>query len=151
MTVLKGSEFMSEVDHSYYKRYCGAARRFELAGGLIAAAGLLARLAAGSSMNTVGLLLVLVGLCVFALGAASLRPHNAVKSFARECIQQPSDAFAQGLLDALEATPKLALVSSSLDLVTQAVELYAQFEDSDPELARRLQQAVEHRIVRKKF
>lgn len=141
----------AQVEHSYYKRYRGAARRFELAGGLIAAAGLLIRLAAGSSMNTVCLLLVMIGLCVFALGAASLCPHNAVKSFARECVQQPSDAFAQGLLDALEATPKLALVASSMDLVNQAVELYSQFEDADPELAKRLQQAAESRIIRKKF
>ena len=62
-----------------------------------------------------------------------------------------SDAFAQGLLDALEATPKLALVASSMDLVNQAVELYSQFEDADPELAKRLQQAAESRIIRKKF
>ena len=61
MTVLKGCEFMSaQVEHSYYKRYRGAARRFELAGGLIAAAGLLIRLAVGSSMNTVCLLLVMI-------------------------------------------------------------------------------------------
>ena len=141
----------TQVEHSYYKRYCGAARRFGLVGGLIAVAGLLIRFVAGSGISTLGLLLVLVGLCVFALGAASLQPHNAVKSFARECIQQPSDAFAQGLLDALESTPKLALVASSADLVTQAVELYSRFEDADPVLAKRLQQAAANRIVRKKF
>lgn len=141
----------TQVDRSYYKQYCGAARRFELVGGFIAAAGILLRLAAGSSVNTVSLLLVLAGLCVFSIGAASLRPNNAVKSFARQYIQQPNDAFAQGLLDALETTPKLALVPSSIDLVTRAVELYCQFDDADPELSNRLQQAVTSRIVTKRF
>lgn len=141
----------SSVEESYYKRYCGAARRFELVGGLIAAIGILLRLLVGTSMNSFGLLLVLAGLCVFAIGAASLRPNNAVKSFARQCIQEPSDAFAQGLLDALESAPKLPLVASSIDLVQNAVELYSQFEDADPELARKLRQAMDHRIIRKRF
>lgn len=141
----------TSVEESYYKRYCGAARRFELVGGLIAAVGILLRLVAGKSMNSLGLLLVLAGLCVFAIGAASLRPNNAVKSFARQCVQEPSDAFAQGLLEALESSPKLPLVASSIDLVHSAIALYCQFEDADPELSQRLQEAEASRIIRKRF
>lgn len=141
----------SHEEGSYYKRYCGAARRFELIGGLIAAVGIVLRLIVGVGMNSFGLLLVMIGLCVFAIGAASLRPNNAVKSFARQCVQQPTDEFAQGLLDALESTPKLPLVASSIDLVHNAVDLYTQFDDADPQLAARLKEAVENRIVTKRF
>ena len=141
----------STGEQSYYKRYCAAARRFEIIGGALLAAGILCDVVFGAPAVWLTLLLAGVGACVLAIGGASLRPHNVVKSFARQCMQQPSDEFAQGLLDALQAQPKIRLVSSSIQLVEGAVALYANFDDADPQLSRQLRQALEERVVKKVF
>ena len=86
-----------------YTRYRPTARRFELFGAAILAAGVLCYTAFGDSVKWPGVALGAVGLCAFALGAASLRPHNVVKSFALQCMQNPNEEYARGLLNALTA------------------------------------------------
>ena len=81
-----------------YTRYRATARRFELFGAAILAAGVLCYTAFGDSVKWPGVALGAVGLCAFALGAASLRPHNVVKSFALQCMQNPNEEYARGLL-----------------------------------------------------
>ena len=74
-----------------YTRYRATARRFELFGAAILAAGVLCYTAFGDSVKWPGVALGAVGLCAFALGAASLRPHNVVKYFARQGMQYPNE------------------------------------------------------------
>ena len=78
-----------------YTRYRATARRFELFGAATLAAGVLCYTAFGDSVKWPGVALGAVGLCAFALGAASLRPHNAVKSFALQCMQNPNEEYAR--------------------------------------------------------
>lgn len=136
---------------SYYKRYCAAAKRFELIGGVLLGAGILCDVVFGAPVIAVSVLTAGIGGCLLAIGGASLRPHNVIKSFARQCLQEPSDEFARGLLEALESEKKIRLVASSIQLVEGAVALYSQFDDADPELSSRLQRALEERVVKKMF
>ena len=139
------------TEKSYYQRYCSAAKRFEWIGAAILIAGILLNATVGSSVPAVTWICAAIGACLLIIGGSSLRPHNIIKSFARQCIENPSDAFAQGLLDALEAAKKVQLVSSSIVVVEQAVTLYEQFDDSDPVLAQKLRRAFENRVVKKAF
>lgn len=139
------------IETSYYQRYCSAAKRFEFIGAAILIAGILLNAAIGASVLVVTWICAAVGACLLIIGGSSLRPHNIIKSFAQQCIENPSNAFAQGLLDALEAEKKVQLVSASIAMVEQAVTLYEQFDDSDPVLAQKLRQAFENRVVKKAF
>ena len=100
-----------------YTRYRATARRFELFGAAILAAGVLCYTAFGDSVKWPGVALGAVGLCAFALGAASLRPHNVVKSFALQCMQNPNEEYARGLLNALTAERRIRLTMRSIRMV----------------------------------
>lgn len=139
------------IEQSYYQRYCGAAKRFEMIGCLLIGGAILLDVLTGASVRWLSLLFAVVGAVPLLIGGSSLRPHNVIKSFAQQCVQQPSDEFAQGLLDALRAGQKVKLVSSSIAMVENAVEVYAQFEDSDPKLIEDLQEALKTRIGKKVF
>lgn len=131
-----------------YRRYRAAARRFELAGAALLAAGALCYAAFGDSIKWPGVALGGFGLCVFALGAASLRPHNAVKSFALQCMRNPNEEYARGLLDALTAERRIRLTMRSIRMVEGAVITYARTENADKELAERLAAAMHERVVK---
>ena len=108
-----------------YTRYRATARRFELFGAAILAAGVLCYTAFGDSVKWPGVALGAVGLCAFALGAASLRPHNVVKSFALQCMQNPNEEYARGLLNALTAERRIRLTMRSIRMVEGAVSIQA--------------------------
>lgn len=141
----------ANAEQSYYRRYCAAAKRFELIGGVIVVGSILFDVLTKASLRGVSLLAAVIGAVLLLIGGSSLRPHNVIKSFAQQCEQQPTDEFAQGLLDALRAANKVKLVSSSIALVKNAVEVYAQFEESDPQLTEALREAVKTRISKKVF
>ncbi len=141
----------SSKEKSYYERYRGAAKRFEAIGCLMIAGAILLDVVTGASMRWLSLLFAVLGAVPLLIGGASLRPHNAIKSFAQQCVQQPTDAFAQGLLDALRAEKKVKLVSSSIAMVENAVDVYAQFEESDPKLIEELREALQTQISKKAF
>lgn len=132
-----------------YTRYRATARRFELAGAALLAAGVLCYMAFGDSVKWPGVALGGFGLCVFALGAASLRPHNAVKSFALQCMQNPNEEYARGLLDAITAERRIRLTMRSIRMVEGAVITYAHTENADKELAERLAAAMHEHLVKK--
>ena len=144
-----------------YTRYRATARRFELFGAAILAAGVLCytALAAGvlcytafgDSVKWPGVALGAVGLCAFALGAASLRPHNVVKSFALQCMQNPNEEYARGLLNALTAERRIRLTMRSIRMVEGAVITYARTENVNKELAERLAAALHEHVVKKTF
>lgn len=134
-----------------YTRYRATARRFEIAGAAILAAGVLCHTALGESVKWPGLVLGGLGLCALALGAASLRPHNVVKSFAIQCVQNPSEEYAHGLLNALTAERRLPLTARSIRMVESAVIVYARSENVNKELAERLAAALHERVVKKRF
>ena len=134
-----------------YTRYRATARRFELAGAAIFAAGVLCYMAFGDSVKWPGLVLGCVGLCALALGAASLRPHNVVKSFALQCMQNPNEEYAHGLLNALTAERKIRLTMRSIRMVESAVIVYARTENVNKELAERLAAALHEHVVKKTF
>ncbi len=136
---------------SCYKRYRKAALRFEMAGAALLAAGVLLHAAFGASVRWPGLLTGGVGLCVLALGAASLRPHNVIKSFALQCAQHPNEEYARGLLDALTAQKKIRLTARSIRMAESAVLAYACSEGADKELAKTLNCALHERVVKKMF
>ncbi len=136
---------------SCYARYRAAARRFEAAGAAIFAAGLACNAAFKEFARWPGPLAMGIGVCVWALGAASLRPHNEVKAFAMQCLECPDAEHAQGLLDALEARKKVRLTPASSRLVGKAVLAYACAESADRELAERLAKAVSDRVANKPF
>lgn len=122
-----------------YTRYRATARRFELAGAALLAAGVLCYMAFGDSVKWPGV----------ALGAASLRPHNAVKSFALQCMQNPNEEYARGLLDAITAERRIRLTMRSIRMVEGAVITYAHTENADKELAERLAAAMHEHLVKK--
>lgn len=132
-----------------YTRYRATARRFELAGAALLAAGVLCYMAFGDSVKWPGVALGGFGLCVFALGAASLRPHNVVKSFALQCMQNPNEEYARGLLDAITAERRIRLTMRSIRMVEGAVITYAHAENADKELAERLAAAMHEHLVKK--
>ena len=138
-----------------YTRYRATARRFELFGAAILAAGVLCYTAFGDSVKWPGVALGAVGLCAFALGAASLRPHNVVKSFALQCMQNPNEEYARGLLNALTAERRIRLTMRltmrSIRMVEGAVITYARTENVDKELAERLAAALHEHVVKKTF
>ena len=134
-----------------YARYRATARRFEIAGAAILAAGVLCHMAFGESVKWPGLALGGLGLCVLALGAASLRPHNVVKSFAIQCVQNPTEEYAHGLLNALTAERRLPLTARSIRMVESAIVVYARTENVNKELAERLAAALHERVVKKRF
>ncbi len=133
---------------SYYKRYRTAARRFEAAGAALFAAGAACHAALGASAKWPGLLLG-AGVCVFALGAASLSPRNVIKSFAFRCAHEPNAEYAEGLLAALTAQKKIRLTARSINVVESAVLAYACSPGADKELAKTLNCALHERVVKK--
>ena len=138
-------------EQSYYVRYCATAKKYEAAGTLILAAAILVDMLTHSAMFTLTLLAAGAGAILLAIGGASLRPHNAIKSFASQMSRQPSDEFAQGLLDALTANKKVQLVPRSIQMVESAIVLYAQTDDADEEILTSLRTALENRVIPKKF
>lgn len=134
-----------------YTRYRATARRFELAGAGIFVAGALCYMAFGDSVKWPGVVLGVIGLCAFALGAASLRPHNVVKSFALQCMQNPNEEYAHGLLNALTAERRIHLTMRSIRMVEGAVITYARTENVNKELAERLAAALHEHVVKKAF
>ncbi len=132
-----------------YTRYRATARRFELAGAALLAAGVLCCMAFSDSVKWPGVALGGFGLCAFALGAASLRPHNVVKSFALQCMQNPNEEYASGLLDAITAERRIRLTMRSIRMVEGAVITYAHTENADKELAERLAAAMHEHLVKK--
>ena len=124
-----------------YTRYRATARRFELFGAAILAAGVLCYTAFGDSVKWPGV----------ALGAASLRPHNVVKSFALQCMQNPNEEYARGLLNALTAERRIRLTMRSIRMVEGAVITYARTENVNKELAERLAAALHEHVVKKTF
>lgn len=139
----------ARVEAECYTRYRATARRFELAGAALLAAGILCCMAFGDSVKWPGVALGGFGLCAFALGAASLRPHNVVKSFALQCMQNPNEEYASGLLDAITAERKIRLTMRSIRMVEGAVITYAHTENADKELAERLAAAMHEHLVKK--
>lgn len=132
-----------------YTRYRATARRFELAGAALLAAGVICYMAFGDYVKWPGVALGGIGLCVFALGAASLRPHNVVKSFALQCMQNPNEEYARGLLDAITSERRIRLTMRSIRMVEGAVITYAHTENADKELAERLAAAMHEHLVKK--
>ncbi len=136
---------------AFYRRYRAAARKFEAAGAAMCAAGLAYNVAFSEFARWPGLVAAGTGICVFALGAASLRPHNAVKSFALQCLEHPDSEHARGLLDALEARKKIRLTAASSQLLGKAILAYACAESADKELAERLAKAMREHVAGKVF
>ncbi|MGI6180612.1 MAG: hypothetical protein ACOYIE_00880 [Agathobaculum sp.] len=138
-------------NNSYYQRYRGAAIRFQVIGGILLAAGIGANFLFDSSMLVVSLIFAGPGAFLLITGGSSMRPHNLVKAFAQQCIREPSREMAQGLLDALTQQKSVRLLNNSLQLVHNAVAVYEQTEDADPQLVQQLHEAAEERIVKKVF
>lgn len=138
-------------DASYYNRYRGAARRFELIGGALLLIAIILNLATGNRLFTVALLVAAAGAFLLVIGGSSLRPHNLVKAFAQQCAREPGHEIAQGLLDAMESDKKIRLVQRSINEVEMAIGIYEQLEDADPELIRQLHAAKEAHIAKKAF
>lgn len=132
-----------------YTRYRAAARRFELAGAALLACGVLCCTAFGDYVKWPGAALGGLGLCVLALGAASLRPHNIVKAFALQCMQNPNEEYARGLLSAVTSERRIRLTMRSIRMVEGAVMAYAHTENADKELAGRLVAAMHEHLVKK--
>lgn len=103
------------------------------------------------ALYVLSLIIFTPGTVLLILGGSCHRPHNAIKSFARQCIQDSSEDFAQGLLDALEAHSSIQLTKPSISLVENAIECYSKSEGADPELVSKLKTAVETRVRRKVF
>lgn len=141
----------TDKDASYYERYRGAARRFELIGGALLVIAIVLNLATGNRLFTVTLLVAAVGAFLLIIGGSSLRPHNLVKAFAQQCAREPGHEIAQGLLDAIESDKKIRLVQKSINEVEMAIGIYEQLEDSDPELIRKLHEATQSHIAKKAF
>lgn len=141
----------TDKDASYYERYRGAARRFELIGGALLVIAIVLNLATGNRLFTVTLLVAAVGAFLLIIGGSSLRPHNLVKAFAQQCAREPGHEIAQGLLDAIESDKKIRLVQKSINEVEMAIGIYEQLEDSDPELIRKLREAEQSHIAKKAF
>lgn len=142
---------MNRNEAESYKRYRAMSRRFELIGAAIFAAGVLCYAAFGNYVKWPGLALGFIGFCAAALGAAALRPHNVIKSFALQCMQNPTRDVAEGLLNALEAQRKVRLTAASLQMIEKAVLVYACSANADKALAERMAQALGDRVVKKKF
>lgn len=139
------------TEQSYYQRYCSTAKRFETIGCILVGGAVLLDLVTSASVRWLSLLFAIAGMVPLVIGGSCLRPHNVIKAFAQQCVQQPSDEFARGLLDALRAERKVKLVSSSITMVENAVDVYAMFEESDPELIKDLQEALKTRVDKKIF
>ncbi len=139
-------------ESSYYERYRGSARRFAVVGVAgLAAGGLSLAASGGGIVQALGLIVVLIGAVTLALGGSSLLPHNAVRAFARQCVQTPGREIAQGLLDALTARKKIRVASSGIFMVDQALARYAQTEDADEALLEKLREARKNNLVEKRF
>lgn len=134
-----------------YTRYRAMSRRFEFVGAAIFAAGLLGYQIFGASVKWPWLTLCFAGFCAAALGAAALRPHNVIKSFALQCMQNPTRELAEGLLNSLEAQRKVRLTAASIQMIEKAVLVYGCSADVDKALAERLAQALGDRVVKKTF
>lgn len=134
-----------------YQQYRRAALRFVMGGGLCCVLGLLFLGFFSVIPTELNLLLLLIGVVLLALGASSLQKHNIVKAFAQQCICDPTDEIAQGLLEALQAQKHLYLVSSSIQLVERAIQCYETTQGSDSTLVEQLRQTADHAIIRKKF
>ena len=118
-----------------YTRYRATARRFELFGAAILAAGVLCYTAFGDSVKWPGVALGAVGLCAFAL----------------QCMQNPNEEYARGLLNALTAERRIRLTMRSIRMVEGAVITYARTENVNKELAERLAAALHEHVVKKTF
>ena len=136
---------------TYYSRYRAAATRFEIIGCILLLIAVLLHVVLGNSILTVSLLLAAVGAFLLIIGGASLRPHTMVKAFAQQCTQEPCREAAEGLLTAIQASPKIRLVQKSIDSVSFAIELYECLDDADAELVQQLRDAVEAHIAKKAF
>ena len=136
---------------TYYSRYRAAATRFEIIGCILLLIAVLLHVVLGNSILTVSLLLAAVGAFLLIIGGSSLRPHNMVKAFAQQCTQEPCREAAEGLLTAIQASPKIRLVQKSIDSVSFAIELYECLDDADAELVQQLRDAVEAHIAKKPF
>ena len=102
-------------------------------------------------LDSDSVLLAAVGAFLLIIGGSSLRPHNMVKAFAQQCTQEPCREAAEGLLTAIQASPKIRLVQKSIDSVSFAIELYECLDDADAELVQQLRDAVEAHIAKKAF
>lgn len=141
----------TEKNASYYSRYCGAAKRFELVGGAVLLIAIVLNLATHNKLFSFTLLLAALGALLLIIGGSSLRPHNLVKAFAQQCAREPGREIAQGLLDAIQSDKKIRLVQRSINDVETAIGIYAQSEDADPALIRQLHEAKDAHIAKKAF
>lgn len=141
----------NDKEASYFSRYRTAAIRFEVIGGILLLIAIVLNLIAGAALLTISLLLVAVGAFLLIIGGSSLRPHNLVKAFAQQCAREPCHEIAQGLLEAIESSPKIRLVQKSIDSVDFAIEVYECLDDADPELIRKLREAKAQHIAKKIF
>lgn len=136
---------------SYYSRYRAAALRFEIVGGILLLIAIVLNMLTGSTTLFISLLLAAAGAFLLIIGGASLRPHNLVKAFAQQCVREPCNEIAQGLLEAMQSESKIRLVQKSIDDVNFAIEVYECLDDADPELIRQLREAVDTHIAKKSF
>lgn len=136
---------------TYYSRYRAAAVRFEVVGCILLLIAVLLHAIVGGSILTISLLLAAVGAFLLILGGSSLRPHNMVKAFAQQCAQEPCREAAEGLLTAIQSSPKISLVQKSIESVSFAVEVYECLDDADPGLVQQLRDAMEAHIAKKAF
>lgn len=135
---------------SYFARYYRTAVRYQTVGIVLLLAGIVIH-AFFSGLQTLGLLLAAPGVLLVLFGGASSQPHNLVKAFAQQCIRNPERDMAQGLLDALTKWRTVRLVSRSIQLVDNAVAVYAGSDNADPALVEQLEEAVRTHIRRKRF
>lgn len=141
----------NDKDAPYFLRYRGAARRFEVIGIVLILIAIILNLTIGSSLSTITLLVAAIGAFLLIIGGSSLRPHNLVKAFAQQCAREPCHEIAQGLLEALESDRKIRLVQKSINELNIAIGMYEQMDDADPELVRKLYEAMEQHIAKKVF
>ena len=134
-----------------FARYKAAARKVQMIGLAIFAAGALLRVALGAQLEWPGLLVGGIGVCIIMAGVACLRPHNVVKTFASLCSRDPSRENALCLLKALTAKRKIRMTATSISAIEQAIVAYARTDDVDKELAEQLAAALHDHIVRKMF
>lgn len=142
---------INATESSYYQRYRGAAVRFQVIGGVLLLIGILADRILGTSMLAVSLIFAGPGALLLIVGGSSMRPHNLVKAFAQQCAREPGREIAQGLLDALTQSKKVHLVGNSIRMVENAIGIYEETGDADPELVGQLRAAAGERILKRAF
>lgn len=134
-----------------FARYKAAARKVQMTGLAVFAAGALLRVALGARLEWPGLLVGGIGVCIIMAGVACTRPHNVIKTFASLCARDPSREHALCLLSALTAKRKVRMTAASISAIEQAIVAYARTDGADKELAEQLAAALRDHVARKMF